>query len=254
MPILQGIKGMPDDARQDIILHDEVPRTTIQQDISIFLKDEFSKIRESYNDDRPPNISLDYRWPGDEILQTLIDMTVPLFIVAATVYRFVGNLYGDPPKRLTEILKPTGMRSMSQMGQIGQTYRSVLNNWAVILLDSRDMRPRYQEFRVIVRSIITLAEPLFIRFLIDLINVPREDIWSLLRPLYSVIWIPADFETSVRTLYLSFGEFLLSDKLRYKSFEVDGPATHRILFTKYLKLLLRPEGLRQNLYDLEYSG
>jgi hypothetical protein len=143
---------------------------------------------------------------------------------------------------------------MSQMGQIGQTYLHVLNNWAATSLDSPGMQPRYQEFRAIVGSIGILAEPLSIRSLTDLMNVPREDIWSLLRPLHSVIRVPADFETPVQTLHLSFGEFLLSDKLRHEPFGVDGPATHRMLFTKCLKLLSGPEGLRQNLCNLEYPG
>ena len=35
---------------------------------------------------------------------------------------------------------------------------------------------------------------------------------------------------------------------------MDGPATHRLLLTKCLQLLSGPNGLRENLCDLEYPG
>jgi hypothetical protein len=107
---------------QDVVLH-EVPRPTIQNDISAFLKDEFLKIREEYNNDRPPGIALGHDWPGDEVLQALADMAVPLLIIAATVCRYVGELKRNPQKGLETILEFQRMGAMSQMEQ---TYLPVL--------------------------------------------------------------------------------------------------------------------------------
>ena len=53
---------------------------------------------------------------------------------------------------------------------------------------------------------------------------------------------------------LPFSEFLLSDKLQHEPFGVDGSATHRMLATKCLELLSRPDGLRENLCRLKYPG
>ena len=75
-----------------------------------------------------------------------------------------------------------------------------------------------------------------------------------LRPLHSVLLVPSDFETPIRTLHQSFSEFLLSDNLWHEPFGVDGPATHRMLLTKYLALLSGLDGLRVNLCNLEYPG
>ena len=66
---------------------------------------------------------------------------------------------------------------------------------------------------MIVGSIVTLAEPLSVTSLAVLLNMVREIIVLRLRPLHSVLRVPADPETPVRTLHLSFSEFLLSDKL-----------------------------------------
>jgi hypothetical protein len=82
----------------------------------------------------------------------------------------------------------------------------------------------------------------------------RDTIVLRLRPLHSVLRVPVDHETPVRTLHLSFSEFLLSEKLQHQPFRVDGPATHRMLLIKCLKLLSGSNGLRENLCDLSYPG
>jgi hypothetical protein len=101
-------------------------------------------------------------------------------------------------------------------------------------------------------SILVLAEPLSISSLADLLNMTQDD--CQLRSLHSVLRVPADFETPVRTLHLSFGELLLSEKLQHQPFGVDGPATHRMLLTKCLNLLSGSNGLRENMCDLSYPG
>ena len=90
--------------------------------------------------------------------------------------------------------------------------------------------------------------------LADLLPVSKDDIWCHLRPLHSVLQIPANPEKPIRTLHLSFREFLLSDKIRHEPFAVDGLATHRMLLTKCLDMLSGPDGLRENLCGLKYPG
>jgi hypothetical protein len=101
LPIQLGFKDISIDTYQDLILQDAVPRTTIKQDIFAFLKDKFAEIRKK-NAQLRSNSSQNHDWPGDEILQYLVDMAVPLFIVAATVIRYVSEL--DPAERLQKIL------------------------------------------------------------------------------------------------------------------------------------------------------
>jgi hypothetical protein len=172
----------------------------------------------------------------------------PLFIVAATVSRYVSKW--NPPKRLEKIL---GFQKKSKLGQIGrmeQTYLPVLTQRPATPLDSDEEEEFYQNFRKIVGSIITLAEPLS-RLSLD---VNREIITFQLRPLHSVLRVPTDFKTPIRTIHLSFSEFLLSDKVQNQPFGVNGPTTHHMLLTRCLKLLSGPNGLRENLCDLAYPG
>lgn len=251
LPVQTGFKKMLVDAHQDLVLHDEVPSTTIQHDISVFLKDEFSKIRKNYNDDPPSGTPLDPDWPGDNVRQALVDMAVPLFIVAATVNRYVGDPNFSPEDQLERILH---FQKIGQLEQMEKTYLPVLMQLPATLSDIGDRERLYQDFRVIVGSIVTLAEPLSVTSLAVLLNFVRHTIVLRLRPLHSVLWVPADPETPVRTLHLSFREFLLSDKLREQPFGVNGRDTHRMLLTKCLELLSGPDFLQENMCDLKYPG
>jgi hypothetical protein len=104
LPIRLGFGLMSINTHQDIVLH-ELPRSIVQHDIFVYLQDSFSRIRKSYNLDPPSGAPLDDDWPGTKVLEELVDMAVPLFIVAATVCLFVGDSHWDPQHRLETILK-----------------------------------------------------------------------------------------------------------------------------------------------------
>jgi len=251
LPIQLGFKNISTAVHQDMILQDAVPHTTIQHDILIFLEDAFGKIRNSYNLDPLSEKPLDRDWPGDKRLQALVDMAVPLFIIAATVCRFVGDSDWDPRERLETIMQ---FPSIGKLEQMAQTYLPVLTQLSARLKNSHDRDKLHQEFRMIVGSIISLAEPLSIQSLAVLLNISPDTIVLRLRPLHSVLQIPTDSDTAIRTLHLSFNEFLLSDQLQLEPFGVNGQATHCMLLSKCLQLLSGPGGLQENLCKLEYPG
>jgi hypothetical protein len=86
-----------------------------------------------------------------------------------------------------------------------------------------------------------------------LLDLDRAVVLHHLSALRSVLVVYPD-PKPIRTFHLSFGELLLSEKMRGKSFGVDGSATHRLLVTKWLQLLSAPTGLWENLCDLSYPG
>lgn len=251
LPIQLGFKDVSTAVHQDMILQDAVPQTTIQHDILIFLEDAFGKIRNSYNLDPLSGTPLDGDWPGDRRLQALVDMAVPLFIIAATVCRFVDDSDWDPRERLETILQ---FPNIGKLEQMSQTYLPVLTQLSARLKNLYDKDKLYQEFRIIVGSIVSLAEPLSRQSLAVLLNIFPDTIALRLRPLHSVLRIPTDSDTPIRTLHLSFSEFLLSDQLQLEPFGVNGQATHRMLLSKCLQLLSGPGGLQENLCKLEYPG
>ena len=91
----KGFKKMSGDTYEDLVLHD-IAEATIKHDILVFLQHELAEIRIQR--------SINMDWPSQDVIQTLAEMAVPLFIFAATVCRFVGDNAANPKRRLDTIL------------------------------------------------------------------------------------------------------------------------------------------------------
>jgi hypothetical protein len=249
-PIRLGFMKMSSDTHQDVILQD-IPQITIKHDISAFLRYGFTKIREDYNCLHPSDASLPSSWPGEEHMQALTEMALPLFIFAATVCRFVGDPKWNPKNRLADVLKYQMSR---QASMLDKTYLPVLNQLLIDLTDS-EKESLAQEFREIVGSIVVLADPLSTSSLAGLLGINIEIIYCRLNSLHSILSIPPDRDSPVRLLHLSFRDFLLDPEKRGKSpFWVDESETHEMLKTRCLELMSRPKSLCENICRLESPG
>ncbi|PYH91855.1 WD40 repeat-like protein [Aspergillus ellipticus CBS 707.79] len=104
LPIRLGFQSAKD-SHQNLILH-EIPEPIIERDISLFLQHRLNAIR------RERSLSLD--WPGNENVRTLLKMSVPLFIFAATICRLFEDHNLEPEQCLSEILKYKNEEAMDQ--------------------------------------------------------------------------------------------------------------------------------------------
>lgn len=182
LPIRLGFAQMRVETHRDVILHDIAP-STIQHDISVYLKDEFAQIRNDHLHLSPLAQHLAPDWPGPQALGTLTQLAVPLFIVAATICRFVSDLNGNPVKRLIQILdQPIGQRS-----QLERTYLPVLSQILASVEDDEEREKLSHNFRNIVGSIILLANPLSTLSLAKLLYIKKADVDGQLRCLHSVL-------------------------------------------------------------------
>ncbi|KAF3190661.1 hypothetical protein TWF788_008182 [Orbilia oligospora] len=250
LPIRLGFHKISSDIYKDIKLHD-VPLAIIGNDISTFLTARFSEMREEFNEFAIGN-PLPKEWPGDDVIQKLTGVATPLFIFAATICRFVADrTEWDPEKRLTTVLE-YGVVGASQLDQ---TYLPVLKQL-------EGGRPRQkltrrlfgQEFREIIGSIIMLADPLSITSLANLLGKSQSEIGSILHHLHSVLNIPKDKSAPIRTLHLSFREFLV-DPTKEDSdlwFWIDKKETHSAIAKRSLAIL--PTYLKENICSLGFPG
>jgi hypothetical protein len=241
LPIRLGFKKIPDGTYQDLILH-EVPRQSIEHDITLFLEHQLAEIREQR--------SLSADWPSSDRIQALADMAIPLFIFAATVCRYVGSKGSDPEEYLNKVLE----YQKSTFSQLDRTYFPILNQ----LLDDQEEEDKETwlcGFRELVGSIIVLESPLSITPLERLLKIPQKQIRCRLDSLHSVLSIPDSEDVPIRLLHLSFRDFLIDPQKKGKSsFWVDERETHERLACKCLELLSSPKGLRQNMCKLLNPG
>ena len=244
LPIRLEFQNISADAHQDLVLQDIPPRT-IEHDISVYFMYELARIKKEYNDRRSTNSWLPPDWPGDEIIQTLTKMAVPLFIFAATVCRFVGNRRWDPKSQLANFLE----QSSSHASSLERTYLPVLQQWIDGCPDG-DKENLGRKFRQIVGTIVILADPLSTLSLANLLAISKEDIDSVLDDLHSVLSIPSDQDFPVRLLHLSFRDFLLGFK-EETWFRVDEIMTHEMMATRCREQM---GCLRENMCSVDPPG
>ncbi|KAL4732873.1 hypothetical protein BDV11DRAFT_214852 [Aspergillus similis] len=222
LPISLGFSEIGDHVYQDLALH-EIPEEVTEHDIFLFLQDRFAKIRH----DR--NISQD--WPGDDVIQELVRISVPLFISAATVCRYIENSKWEPKLRLTELLNDQ-VKYVSRMDKV---YMPVLTR----LLDDQDsdeseQQQLLQEFQDIVGVIILLAVPLSINTLSLFLGIGADQVSNRLNSFRSVLSIPGDRDQPVRILHLSFRDFLVQSRTK---FLVDELKKHKDIAKSCLKTM-----------------
>ncbi|KAK6525825.1 hypothetical protein TWF281_010868 [Arthrobotrys megalospora] len=240
-PLRLGFKELSGDTYRDMILH-EIPG--IKEDIALFLRAEFAEIRKSN--------TLPSDWPGDESIQKLAEMAVPLFIFAATACRFISD--GDPEDQIEIVM---GYQSGWHVSQLERTYLPVLHS---LMRNAVSQEKLLVDFRQIVGTIVNLASPLSIPALSRLLSTSERTISHRLRPLHSVLDIPAQTtsHSPIRMFHLSFRDFLLDQHLRKNSefchFWVDETEAHRSIYNKCIEFMSGPEGLKKNICNLKSPG
>jgi hypothetical protein len=236
-----GFREMRNGIYQDLVLH-EVPRITIKHDIRLFLEHELGVIRKERK--------LASDWPAKQQIIALVDLAVPLFIYAATVYRYVGSKGSSPAAFLDKVLQ----YQKATFSQLDRTYLPVLDQ--LLSEQEEDEKEAWlQAFREVVGSVVVLESPLSAVSLARLLQVPQEETQCRLDSLHSVLSVPDSEDTPVRLLHLSFREFLVDPQKQGKSlFWVDEKSTHKKLASCCLELMSGPSGLRQNTCNLSGPG
>lgn len=264
LPIRLGFDRMSPGTHHGMILQD-VPPATIQHDISVFLEGEFSKIKSDFNlaHKYSPESQLSPDWPGDEIIQKLAKIAIPLFIFAATISRFVGDTRDwNPKQRLATILEygttredsqPDTTQEESSRLQLDQTYVPVLKQLEFGKTE-RELERFGQQFRNIVGSIVILADPLSTSSLSNLLGISKDKVEGKLHSLHSVLSVPSDPNLPVRLLHLSFREFLVDPEKERRDywFWTDEKKAHAMIATRCLEVL--SSRLKENICSLEYPG
>ncbi|KAK6348667.1 hypothetical protein TWF718_006455 [Orbilia javanica] len=250
LPIRFGFREIGEGKYKNLVLT-EVPTHIIKQDIETFMEDGLKTIRQTRQKCFPGR-PLSFDWPGYKAIQGLVDMATPLFIVAATICRILGDLKRDPERKLTAIL--TSRTTISGAEGIGGLYIAILNQLIAELPDA-DRSDTVREFREIVGAIVTLATPLSTKSLAILLGIDEIDIKYTLDPLHSVLEVPEDQKGLVRLLHLSFRDFL-TDPENYggkrHQFWIDEKERHTAIFIGCLHLL--SGSLRQDICKIKRDG
>jgi hypothetical protein len=222
----------------------------IAHDITLYFQHQLAEVRAQaclfYG--RP---ELQEDWPSAEDLQTLVDMSQPLFIFAATITRLLLS-FDDHPRETLKLV----LRHRVDPLELDRTYLPVLEH--LLIGKSKRVQERIAgNFKEIVGSIITLADPLSVSALAIILGISDYAIFTHLSKLHSVIDGPSSPEDprAVRILHLSFRDYLLDSETRYNSssFWIDELHMHKRLATRCIGLL-RSGALKRDICNVrEFS-
>ncbi|PTB43634.1 uncharacterized protein TrAFT101_002192 [Trichoderma asperellum] len=237
----------------------EVADEDIRSDISIFLESQLGQIRDKYN---LTNLQLPADWPPRSLIKDLVDISVPLFILAATACRYIGDEdLGLPVTLAHEFLQHH--RQLGKRNPLARIYLPILEQLLVKRNGTvREDRSEVEkekiigEFRRVVGTIVALEAPLSIASLSELLQMSPMDVNLRLSGLNSVLNVPEDLNSPVKLFHLSFRDFLIGtgDQDQKHNFLVDERETHANLARQCITLLSRDDNLKQDICRLNHPG
>lgn len=246
-PIQTGFKSIDSALHEDIIL-EEVQAASVEHDIRVYLNHRFQEIRDEHALLQTYD-PLPAEWPGNDRIEALVSLAVPLFIFAFTVCRHVSQR--NPQGRLENLLRP--LRGTSLYG-LNEMYLTILDR-SLSDLSADEHDRAVNDFRIVVGSIVTVANPLSAASLATILQVPWASIDQTLRPLHSVLHIPASPTSSIRLLHLSFRDFLTDPSFKSSSkFYVDEDETHARLAQQCLQRLSQQGVLSNDVCKVSRPG
>ncbi|CAG8013453.1 unnamed protein product [Penicillium salamii] len=237
LPIRMGLSKIADDDHKDFVLHD-IPLEVIKHDISLFFDYRLTEIRTER--------LLPSDWPGDEGLQKLVALSVPLFIFASTICRIFEEPDWDPIDSLTEILA-----RQNDQSKLDKTYLPILDR-LLSRQHEKHTEKLVSEFQQVIGAVVTLESPLSVLSLAKLLNLPERLIRLRLDPLHSLLRVPDNETVPVRLFHLSFRDFLLDPETRKKTpLGINETEMHYRLAKQ---CLLMCQSLRKNICGLLNEG
>ncbi|KAL6230102.1 hypothetical protein BDW75DRAFT_249043 [Aspergillus navahoensis] len=240
-PIRFGFDQMDRSNYQNTILQN-LDNDVIKHDITLYLTEEFHRIRQKRQRELPSS------WPGVERIEAIATMAVPLFIFAATVCRFVEDRKWNPERRLQQFFNDSSESKMDK------TYRPILNQ--LVAEDESDMNQLVEEFQKTIGVIILLTTPLSLRALVELVEMPEDEISTRLDAFHSVLTIPDEPNLPIQTLHLSFHDYLVDKHTKAQEsmsrFWVDKKKQHEFIARQCLIVMGRY--LKKNICRLPSYG
>ncbi|KAJ3791997.1 hypothetical protein GGU11DRAFT_595812 [Lentinula aff. detonsa] len=222
------------------------------KDIAVYLRDGFSRIRQGHGQTMA-HVGPD--WPGNGIIQQLVQRACGQFIYAATVLKYIEYYRGLPTRRLKIILKITVADGFeSPYPDLDLLYMQILSGVErkdkEIFLDvmAHLLKPGAIEGPLYKKTDAFCIEGLF--------SLPKGKVQVLFFALHSVLDIPKNDHENITIPHASFVEFL-TDKERSGEYYVDiGHEAHQeriaLYLIKRLVYLIKNNDLLNYAYQYEF--
>jgi hypothetical protein len=241
-PVVAALAGLKHAQCRTVILETQT-QATIDHDISLSLTQRLSNIRSD-------NPDLAIGWPGRDRTEELTRRSVPLFIFAATVCRFLLTPGSTPEELLHTVLEEPSRLPLTM------TYRPILERWLAVRAPVQSREAAIAEFRNIVGPILLSAEPLPISLAAMLSHLEIDKLEARLSLLRSVLQTgrhDGDEDYTIKAFHLSFQDFIVKSE-ESLDFKIDEQQTHKAMAAACLSLMMQPGRLRQDICAVSKPG
>jgi len=205
------------DLRKDVLVH---------RDIRCYFKIKFEEIR-AKEDDLP----LD--WPGEDVVDQLVDKASGQFIYATTIMPYIMFEYHSPDERLAII------RGLLETPPGDEPYHNLDELYTLIVRNATRRGDILQILALLItinRLISTANAPAGTFALLcspfklgEILGLKRGEVRRCLRDMHSVVNV-GDDKSDIQIYHKSFPDFLL-DSSRSKEFAIDLQAAHDCLYS-----------------------
>jgi hypothetical protein len=244
VPIRYGFYQLAETERRDMVLH-SISSSIVNHDILIFLEYSLRLIGEEDGQNAD--------WPGEEVINTLVQSASGLFIWAATASRFIREgVFAD--ERLRILLEGGASHiTATPEEQLDRIYITVLQNSMKPGFTNQDQEKFCSMLRYILGSVVVLFSFLSVDSLAKLLVTPKLKVDRVLKDLYAILDIPRDPVRPLRLHHPSFRDFLL-DKTRCNdsNFWVNERQAHQTLAESCIRLMSM--SLKQDICGLDAPG
>jgi hypothetical protein len=177
-----------------LALHRDIEKTTIQSDITHYLKIELAKLRKRipWNPDFPLPVDL----------QQLVERSNTLFIYARTAVEYISDPYGHPDRRLMALIQAKPGQSSGQFGRLDDLYTR-------ILCDAQGSHKQPNDvLRTILVTLILLQQELPAKDLAVMAGIDEDTCGEYLRRISAILNYQHNTNDPIRLMHLSFPDFL----------------------------------------------
>ena len=223
----------------------EVKPETVNNDIKLFFKTQFTDLTENRSDCDPMG-----DWPSSSDIEILCKKAAGFFIYASTVVKFVASTIHPPAERLAIITSLPQHTVDEGKSGIDQLYMQVLEHaFHNVCVDDTQL---YSCLRSVLGTVMLIFNPLSIKGLSELLKRHHTSpyILSTMRSLHSLLLVPDSMDDPVLTFHRSFPDFLTNpNRCEDGRFFVDPIAHHTDILLSCLNLM--QERLEKNICRLD---
>jgi hypothetical protein len=162
-PIRHGFHQIPETTHQDFVLH-RIPPAIVDHDIFIFLKCSLRLLGQER--------ALSDDWPGEPVIQRLVEKANGLFIWAATACRFIREGRQFARQRLLTILESSTSVTAPEEHP-NEIYLTVLKTAVSPSYTEQEQKYVYGMLGTVLGTIAVLSSPISIGSLSKLLHVPE---------------------------------------------------------------------------------